>query len=90
VFELVRDPEADLTDQPRAVLAVVALHLGSIGDAVPARGLIKAIDNEIAEAALPSHSTSSRAGVFLRRPCVLGVRHRCRRAGSGQKLGRMR
>jgi len=52
MFELVRDPEAELADQLRAVLAVVVLHLGSVGDAVPGRTLIKATDEEIAEAAL--------------------------------------
>lgn len=52
LFELVRDPDAELTDQLRAVLAVVVLHLGSVGDAVPGRALIKATDEEIAAAAL--------------------------------------
>src|SRR5215470_323799 len=52
MVELVRDPEAELADQLRAVLAVVVLHLGSVGDAVPGRALINATDEEIAEAAL--------------------------------------
>lgn len=52
MVELVRDHEAELADQLGAVLAVVVLHVGSVGDAVPGRALIKATDEKIAAAAL--------------------------------------